>query len=66
MKILKKPKLLPIACKRCGCLYHPQMRNLRICVETQVKDEAQCPYCKTANKANFDLKVSEGENGQDI
>lgn len=67
MKILKKPKLLPLGCKRCGCLYLPKRRNLVICPETKVKDGVPCPYCKTVNKARFENHKSEDlqevENG---
>ena len=59
MKILKKPRLIPIGCKRCGCLYQPKRWNLQICEETKVKDEVLCPYCKTVNKANFDIPRNE-------
>ena len=55
MKILKKPKLLPIGCKRCGCLYLPRLRNLESELGSITKDLARCPYCKTANKANFEM-----------
>ena len=62
MKILKKPKLLPMGCKRCGCLFQPKKRNLQVCEETKVKDVVLCPYCKTANKARFEMPTeSEGE-----
>lgn len=59
MKILKKPKILPITCKRCGCVYQPKLKNLQICETTKVKDEVNCPICKTTNKANFDVARNE-------
>jgi hypothetical protein len=59
MKILKKPKLVPVRCKRCGCLFQPKMRDLQVITGVQkskfsVKDEVICPVCKTTNRANFD------------
>lgn len=55
MKILRKPKLLPIGCRRCGCLYQPKFKHLMLSKATKIKDEVPCPSCKTVNKANFDL-----------
>ena len=62
MKILKKPKILPMGCKRCGCLYQPKLKHLQICKETQIKDEVNCPICKTTNKANFEIERAENDN----
>ena len=56
MKILKKPKLLPVKCKRCGCLFQPRIKNLQISA-INVKDEVFCPVCKTLNSANFDVEA---------
>lgn len=61
MHILKKPKIIPVGCRRCGCLYKPNLKNLQICEETQVKDRVPCPYCKTLNKANFEIERNENE-----
>lgn len=55
MKILKKPKLLAVGCRRCGCLFSPKMRNLTVCKETKIKDEVHCPSCNAVNKANFEM-----------
>lgn len=61
MKILEKPKLAPVRCKRCGCLFQPKMRDLQVISGVQnskfaVKDEVICPICKTTNRANFGTK----------
>lgn len=61
MKILKKPMLIPVKCKRCGCLFQPKKRDLQVLTGVQktklsVKDEVACPVCKTPNRANFDLQ----------
>ena len=61
MKILRKPKLIPISCKRCGCLYQPKLRHLMINKATKIKDEVPCPSCRTVNKANFDLAGANDE-----
>lgn len=58
MKILKKPKLLPVKCKRCGCLFQPKIKHLQIS-DINVKDEVVCPVCKTLNRANFDVEVED-------
>ena len=61
MKVLRKPKLIPMNCKRCGCLYHPKLRNLQFDENGEIKDEVPCPYCRTANKARFEMPAeSEG------
>lgn len=58
MKILKKPKLLPVECKRCGCLFQPKIKDLQALTST-AKDEVACPVCKRGNRANFDIKPEE-------
>lgn len=55
MKILRKPKLLAVGCRRCGCLFTPKMRNLTVCKDTKIKDEVHCPSCYAVNKANFEM-----------
>lgn len=60
MKILKKPKMLPVGCKRCGCLFQPKIRDLQA-LTTDVKDEVACPVCKKPNRANFDIRKEEEE-----
>ena len=59
MKILRKPKLLPTGCKRCGCLFQAKLKNLVTCAETKAKDGVPCPYCNTVNKARFEIKNEE-------
>ena len=66
MKILRKPKLLPIGCKRCGCLFQAKLKNLVACIETKAKDGIPCPFCKTINKARFDMPKSEDIDDEQI
>lgn len=62
MKILKKPKFLPVTCSRCGCIYQPKKRNLTTFPDSTIKDVVICPICKTINPANFEIKaVNENE-----
>ena len=64
MKILKKAKLLPIGCRRCGCVYQPKMRNLKVSKATEIKDEVRCPSCNTVNKANFEMPTESEINNE--
>ena len=66
MKILYKPKPLPVECKRCGCLFKPKLRNLMVIPATKIRDGVKCPICNTLNGANFErIKKEEGENGNE-
>lgn len=59
MKILYKPKLLPVECKRCGCLFKAKLRNLMVIPATKIKDGVKCPICNTLNSANFERAKKE-------
>lgn len=65
MKILRKPKLLPIGCKRCGCLFQPKRRNLTFEEQLNIKDVVICPICNTINRANFEIERNENERETD-
>lgn len=65
MKILRKPKLSPMTCKRCGCLFQAKLRDLKINLVTKTRDDIICPTCKTVNKAIFDLAEVNNENCED-
>lgn len=59
MKILYKPKPAPVECKRCGCLFKPKLRNLKVHSATKTKDGVKCPICNTINLANFEKRIKE-------
>ena len=59
MKILYKPKMLPIECKRCGCCFKPKLRHLTVVPATKIKDGVKCPTCNTINHANFERRQKE-------
>jgi rubredoxin len=65
MKILRKPKLLPMGCKRCGCVFQAKLWDLKFSAASKTKDEIVCPTCKTINKAIFDLTGTETENNNE-
>lgn len=56
MKILYRPKMLPVECVRCGCIFHPKRKNLTTLEKSLVKDRVVCPNCRTNNPANFERK----------
>jgi rubredoxin len=67
MKINYKPKMLPIECTRCGCVYTPKRKNLTTVAESTIKDNVHCPICNTPNSANFERlakKEERSENGK--
>ena len=62
MKILYKPKMLPVECVRCGCIYTPKRKNLTTAAANTIKDLVLCPICNTPNCANFERKQKEERN----
>lgn len=65
MKINYKPKMLPIECVRCGCIYSPKRKNLTTVGEKNIKDLVLCPICNTPNKANFERCIKKEESNED-
>lgn len=61
MKIIKKAKLLPVGCHRCGCIFKPAMRNLESADGSRVKEIVSCPTCHSPNKAKFEISEVETE-----
>jgi hypothetical protein len=59
MKILHKPKMLPVECKRCGCCFKAKIRNLVMHPLSKNKDGVKCPVCHTINLASFDKQIKE-------
>jgi uncharacterized Zn finger protein (UPF0148 family) len=62
MKINYKPKMLPIECTRCGCVYTPKRKNLTTSPLSMIKDNVICPICNTLNSANFERQFKEERN----
>ena len=60
MKILYKPKMLPVECARCGCVFAPKRKHLTTAAGV-VKDKVLCPICVTPNPANFERKTKAKE-----
>ena len=63
MKILYRPKMLPVECARCGCIFQPKRNNLTTLEQSSIKDRVICPNCRTNNPANFERKVNECGEG---
>lgn len=53
MKIVYKPKMQTIECRRCSAQYLPKLRNLTYMGDTKIKDGVKCPICNTINAAKF-------------
>ena len=53
MKLLYKPKMQTIECRRCRAQYLPKLRNLTYMSGKSIKDGVKCPICNTINSAIF-------------
>lgn len=56
MKILKKPKIQPVTCKKCGCVYRPSKSDLRLGLGFTAQDSKEyvdCPICDYRNHVEF-------------
>lgn len=52
MRILKKPKIKPVTCTRCGCVFKWGLKDLRTNLRF-LKECVECPVCNTLNYVDF-------------
>ena len=60
MKIIRKPKMSKMECKRCRAIFKPKLRNLKKDKLSKIKDRIICPICKTWNLAVFEGGEEDG------
>ena len=63
MKILYRPRPSPVECTRCGCLFKPKLRNIKVVPETKIRDSVKCPICYTLNPAIFE-RLKKGDDNE--
>lgn len=54
MRILKKPKIKPMTCSNCGCVFKWGIGDLRT-LFTVYKEYVECPVCNKLNYVDFSI-----------
>lgn len=53
MKIIQKPKINPVTCSRCHCVFHPKIKDLHATFCLTEKARVMCPICWRMNDVEF-------------
>ena len=54
MKILRQPKIKPIVCERCSCVYVPSRKDMQMVWGSRNEGKMKCPICGTWEKVEFE------------
>lgn len=74
MKIIKKPKILPIECTMCGGVFIPKLKEIKkavhptntpyIVIDPDETRAAYCPFCTVVNEVRFEKGADDYAKGE--